>query len=145
MKRVFRNFDLGLLVLLSFVLASCHKELPSAQTDAEMNARILGTWVVDDGPLSLYYMEKTYAADGTSTGFFKNRQTGKRIEFTSRWQIKNGHYTGEVINSSNPSLPMGGSFSTQILKLTDKRFVTVQDGTGRVTVSHRKEHFAFSK
>ena len=132
----------GSLLLLALFLTACH-EGPAAQTDAEMNARVLGTWVVDDGPFSLYYMEKTHAPDGTATGFLLNRQTSKRIDFTSRWQIKDGHYTGQVIKSSDPELPAGAGFSTQILKLTDKQFVTMQDGTGRVTVSHRKGHFAF--
>ena len=132
------------LVILSLVLTACH-EGPSAQTDAEMNTRILGTWVVDDGPFSLYYMEKTYAPNGTATGYLLNRQTSKRIDFTSHWEIKDGHFTGRVINSSDPALPAGASFSTQILKMTDKQFVTVQDGAGRVTVSHRKQRLAFSK
>ena len=131
----------GSLVLFAFPITACHEE-PSARTDVEMNARVLGTWVVDDGPFSLYYMEKTYSPDGTSTGFFVNRQTGKRIDFTSRWQIKDGHYTGQVIESSDPDLPSGASFSTQVLKMTDKQFVTRQDGTGRVTFSHRKRRFA---
>jgi hypothetical protein len=107
-----------------------------------MNARIIGTWVMDDGPLSLYYMEKTYSPDGTSTGFLLNRQTGKRIDFTSRWEIKDGHSTGQVIRSSDPALPAGASFSTQVLKITDKQFVTKHDGTGRLTFSHRKGRFA---
>ena len=130
--------------LIAFFVIACREE-PSVQTDAEMNARIMGTWVVDDGPFSLYYMEKTYAPDGTATGFLLNRQTGKRIDFTSRWQIKDGHYTGQVITSSDPDLPAGSSFFTQILKMTDAQFITVQDGTGRVTVSHRKHEFAFFK
>jgi hypothetical protein len=107
-----------------------------------MNARLIGTWVVDDGPLSLYYMEKTYAPDGTAVGFLLNRQTRKRIDFTSSWQIKDGHYTGRITRSSDPALPEGANFSTQILKMTDKQFITVQDGTGRVTSSHRKGRFA---
>ena len=139
-----RMFAAGSLVLLTLLVTACH-EGASAQTDAEMNARILGTWVVDDGPFSLYYMEKTYAPDGTVTGFLLNRQTGKRIDFTSRWQIKNGHYTGQVITSSDPDLPAGASFSTQVVKMTDAQFVTIQEGTGRPTVSHRKHRFAFSK
>ena len=132
------------MVLLTLSVAACH-EAPSAQTDAEMNARILGTWVVDDGPFSLYYMEKTYAPDGTVAGFLLNRQTGKRIDFTSRWQIKSGHYTGQVITSSDPDLPAGASFSTQVVKMTDAQLLTIQESTGRLTVSHRKHRFAFSK
>ena len=131
----------GLLVLLALFVTGCHEE-SSARTDEEMNARIIGTWIMDDGLLSLYYMEKTYSPDGTSTGFLLNRQTGKRIDFTSRWEIKDGHYTGQVIRSSDPALPAGASFSTQVLKITDKQFVTKQDGTGRLTFSHRKGRFA---
>ena len=131
----------GSAFLLALSVAGCREEAP-ATNDSEMNARIIGTWVVDDGPFSLYYMEKTYAPDGTATGFLLNRQTGKRIDFTSSWQIKDGHFIGQVIRSSDPDLPAGGSFSTQVLKMTDKQFVTIQDGTGRVTVSHRKERFA---
>jgi hypothetical protein len=139
MKIVARTLAAGFLLALSF--AGCREEAP-VTNDSEMNARIIGTWVVDEGPFSLYYMEKTYAPDGTATGFLLNRQTGKRINFTSHWQIKDGHYNGEVIRSSDPDLPGGSSFSTQVLKITDKQFVTVQDGTGRVTVSHRKGRFA---
>ena len=139
MKMVIRTFAGGLLLAMNF--GGCREEAPATR-DSEMNARIVGTWVVDDGPFSLYYMEKTYAPDGTVTGFLLNRQTGKRIDFTSRWQIKDGHYTGQVITSSDPDLPAGVSFSTQVLKMTDKQFVTIQDGTGRVTVSHRKGRFA---
>ena len=131
----------GSVIVLALSLTACHEER-SAQTDAEMNARILGTWVVNDGPFSLYYMEKTYAPDGTSSGFLLNRQTSKRIDFTSRWEIKGGHYTGQVLRSSDPNLPTGASFSTQILKMTDTQFITLQEGTGRVTVSHRKGRFA---
>src|SRR5262249_1185417 len=95
------------------------------------------------GPLSLYYMEKTYAADGTSKGFLLNRQTGKRIEFSSRWEIKNGYLSGEVSSASDPrALPAGGSYLNKIVKMTDKRFIMVQEGTGRVTIKHRKGHFA---
>jgi hypothetical protein len=135
------RFAAGLLALLALFVTGCH-EGASARTDEEMNARIIGTWVMDDGPLSLYYMEKTYSPDGTSTGFLLNRQTGKRIDFTSRWEIKDGFYTAQVITSSDPDLPTGASFSTQVLKMTDKQFVTIQDGTGRVTFNHRKGRFA---
>ena len=131
----------ALVALSVLVVTACHEQ-PSARGDDEMKARIIGTWVVDDGSFSLYYMEKTYSADGTATGFLLNRQTQKRIDFTSRWQIKDGHYAGQVVRSSDPALPASASFSTQIIKLTDKQFVTVQDGTGRVTSSHRKGRFA---
>ena len=129
-------------LLLVFIVTGCHEER-SAKTDVEMHARIIGTWVVDDGPFSLYHMEKTYAPDGMATGFLLNRQTGKRIDFTSSWQIKEGRYTGRVIRSNDPALPEASSFSTQVLKMTDKQFITIQDGTGRVTSSHRKDRFAF--
>lgn len=131
----------SLFIAVALFASGCRQQ-PSVTSDSEMNARIIGTWVVDDGPFSLYYMEKTYAADGTATGFLLNRQTGKRIDFTSRWQIKDGHYSGQVITSSDADLPAGVSFSTQVLKMTDNRFITIQDGTGRVTVSHRKGRFA---
>ena len=139
MKIVACTLASGFLLALSF--SGC-REQAAATSDSEMNARMIGTWVVDAGPFSLYYMEKTYAPDGTVTGFLLNRQTGKRIDFTSHWQIKDGHFIGEVIRSSDPDLPAGGSFSTQVLKMTDKHFVTKQDGTGRVTVSRRKQRFA---
>lgn len=137
----FRIFTVGWSLLLAFGVAACREET-SAQTDAEMKARIIGTWVLDDGPLSLYYMEKTYASDGTSTGFLLNRQTGKRIEFTSRWEIKDGYLTGEVSSTSDPALLVGGNYLNKIVKMTDKRFIMVQEGTGRVTIKHRKGHFA---
>ena len=130
------------MLVLAFLVTGCGEAETTAQTDAEMQVRIVGTWVLDDGPFSLYYMEKTYAPDGTATGFLLNRQTSKRIDFTSRWEIKDGHYIGQVVRSSDPNLPAGASFSTQILKMTDTQFVTIQDGTGRVTVSHRKGRFA---
>jgi hypothetical protein len=139
MKIVVRVLAAGFLLTMS--LDGCREQAP-ATSDSEMNVRIIGTWVVDDGPFSLYYMEKTYAPDGTATGFLLNRQTGKRIDFTSHWQIKDGHYTGQIVTTSDPDLPAGASFSTQVLKMTDKQFVTMQDGTGRVTVSHRKGRFA---
>jgi len=126
----------------AFVFSGCDEQ-GSAQTDAEMKARIVGTWVMDDGPLSLYYMEKTYAPDGTATGYLLNRQTGKRIEFSSRWEIKNGYLSGEVSGASDPkALPAGGSYLNKIVTMTDKRFIMVQEGTGRVTVKHRKGRFA---
>jgi hypothetical protein len=108
-----------------------------------MNARILGTWVMDDGPLSLYYMEKTYSPDGTSSGFLLNRQTGKRIDFTSRWAITNGCFTGQVQRSSDPALMVGGTYSNKIIKMTDQSFWMVEQGTGRLTIKHRKHRFAF--
>lgn len=108
----------------------------------EMNTLIVGTWVLDDGPLSLYYMEKTYAPDGTSTGFLLNRQTGKRMEFTSRWQINNGRFTGQILTSSDPALPPGAAYSDQIVKMTKNRFVMIEEGTGRVTYKHRRHRFA---
>jgi len=132
----------GSSILFAFVWASCRDE-PSAQTDAEMKARIIGTWVLDDGPLSLYYMEKTYAPDGTATGFLLNRQTRKRIEFRSRWEIKDGYLSGEVSSASDArALPTGGNYSNKIVKMTDKRFIMIQEGTGRVTIKHRKGRFA---
>ena len=127
--------------VLAFICVGCHEE-PPATTDAEMKVRIIGTWVLNDGPLSLYYMEKTYALDGTSTGFVLNRQTGKRIDFASRWEIKDGYLTGEVSSASDPAMLVGGSYSNKIIKMTDKRFVMVQQGTGRVTIKHRKGRFA---
>ena len=126
---------------MAFIFSGCREEAP-AQTDAEMKARIIGTWVLDDGPLSLYYMEKTYAADGTATGFVLNRQTGNRIDFASRWEIKDSYLTGEVTSSSDPAMPVGGEYLNKILKMSDKRFVMIQQGTGRVTIKHRKGCFA---
>lgn len=128
-------------ILLVCTVTACREETP-AQTDAEMRARIIGTWVLDDGPLSLYYMEKTYAPDGTATGFLLNRQTGKRIEFSSHWEIKDGHLTGEVVKSSDPSFLVGGEYANRVVKMTDKRFIMIQEGTGRVTIKHRKGRFA---
>lgn len=127
--------------VLLFIFVGCREET-SATTDAEMKSRIIGTWVLDDGPFSLYYMEKTYSSDGTSSGFIVNRQTGKRIEFTSRWEIKNGYLSGEVSGASDPALVVGGSYLNKIVKMTDKRFIMVQEGTGRVTIKHRKGRFA---
>jgi len=130
-------------VLLAMIVTACREEAP-AQSDAEMNARIIGTWVMDDGPLSLYYMEKTYSPDGTAVGFLLNRQTGKRVDFTSRWEIKDGSFNGVVVTSSNPTaLPVGGAYWNKIIKMTDKRWVMIQEGTGRVTIKHRKGRFAF--
>jgi len=130
------------LFALVFICAGCHEE-PAAQTDAEMKARIVGTWVLDDGPLSLYYMEKTYAADGTSAGLLLNRQNGKRIAFTGQWQIKNGCFSGEVLTSTDPTaLPVGGAYRNDMVKITDKQWVMIQQGTGRVTIKHRKGRFA---
>jgi hypothetical protein len=129
------------LLPLAFLFAACHEQ-PTARTDAEMNARIIGTWVLDDGPLSLYYMEKTYAPDGTASGFILNRQTGKRTDFTSHWQIKNGYLSGEVSSASDRTLLVGGQYLNKIVKLTDKHFIMVQEGTGRVTAKHRKGQFA---
>jgi hypothetical protein len=128
-------------ITLCFVFAGCREET-AARTDMEMNTLIVGTWVLDDGPLSLYYMEKTYAPDGTSTGFLLNRQTGKRMEFTSRWQINNGRFTGQILTSSDPALPPGAAYSDQIVKMTKNRFVMIEEGTGRVTYKHRKHRFA---
>ena len=130
------------LVLIALVVAGCREEAP-AQNDAEMRARIIGTWVLNDGPLSLYYMEKTYSPDGTSTGFVLNRQTGKRINFTSCWEIKNGYFTGEVTTASDPAMRVGVPFLNKIIKLTNKQFVMIEEGTGRVTFKHRK-HALFS-
>ena len=141
MKLGFRKFATGSAVLLAVIVTACHEEA-CAQTDAEMKARIIGTWVLDDGPLSLYYMEKTYAADGTATGFVLNRQTGNRIDFASRWEIKDSYLTGEVTSSSDPAMPVGGEYLNKILKMSDKRFVMIQQGTGRVTIKHRKGCFA---
>jgi hypothetical protein len=134
-------FMAGWSLLLAFGVTAC-REQPSAQTDAEMKSRIIGTWVLDDGPLSLYYMEKTYAADGTASGFLLNRQTGKRIDFTSCWEIKDGYLMGEVSSTSDPALLVGGNYLNKIVKMTDKRFIMVQGGTGRVTIKHRKGRFA---
>ena len=142
--RSIRKFAIAFSLLLACVTAGCREETP-ALTDDEMKARIIGTWVLDDGPLSLYYMEKTYAADGTASGFLLNRQTGKRIEFNSRWQIKDGYLSGEVSSASDPTaLPAGGNYLNKIVKMTDKRFIMVQEGTGRVTVKHRKGRFAWN-
>jgi len=129
-------------VLVALLVAGCREEAP-AQTDAEMRARIIGTWVLDDGPLSLYYMEKTYWPDGTSAGFVLNRQTGKRINFRSRWEIRNSYFTGEVTTASDPAMRVGVPFLNKIIKLTEKQFVMIEEGTGRVTFKHRK-HTLFS-
>lgn len=136
------EFALTASVLFGFVVIGCREQAP-AQTDAEMKARIIGTWVLNDGPLSLYYMEKTYWPDGTSAGFILNRQTGKRIDFTSRWEVRNGNFTGQVVTSSDPALLVGATFSDRIVKLTDTQFVMIENGTGRVTFKHRKHRLAF--
>lgn len=137
-----RKFAAAPVVLVALVVTACREE-PPAQDDAEMRARIIGTWVLNDGPLSLYYMEKTYSPDGTSTGFVLNRQTGKRINFTSHWEIKNGYFTGEVTTASDPAMRVGVPFLNKIIKLTDKQFVMIEEGSGRVTFKHRK-HALFS-
>ena len=136
-----RTLAIRLPLLVAFVFTACREEAP-VTSDPEMKARIVGTWVLDDGPLSLYYMEKTYSPDGTAAGFVLNRQTGKRIDFTSHWEIKNGYFTGQVVASSDPTLPVGGEYSNKIIKMTEKRFVMIQQGTGRVTIKHRKGRFA---
>ena len=134
------------LFALACAIAACREDdQVSARTDAEMKALIIGTWVLDDGPLSLYYMEKTYSPDGTSTGFLLNRQTRKRIDFTSSWKIEDGNLTGSVVTSSDPTaMAPSASYSNKIVKLTDKQFVMVQYGTGRVTIKHRKGRFAWN-
>jgi len=137
-----RRFAAGSLVLLAFVIIGCREEAP-AQTDAEMKARIIGTWVLSDGPFSLYYMEKTYWPDGTSAGFILNRQTSKRIDFTSRWEIRDGYFSGQVVTTTDPALLVGATFSDKIIKLTDKQFVMIEQGTGRLTIKHRKHRFVF--
>jgi len=142
-RRISPKFVKTLPLLLASILLGCGKEseIP-ARTDGEMAARIIGTWVLDDGPFSLYYMEKTYSPDGTSAGFLVNRQTGKRIAFTSRWQIKNGCFSGEVLTSTDPTaLPLGGAYWNQMIKITNNQWVMVQQDTGRVTIKHRKGHF----
>ena len=137
--------SLLLVFVLTLLVTGCGKEAETpARTDAEMAARIIGTWVLDDGPLSLYYMEKTYSADGTSAGFLLNRQTSKRIVFSGRWQIRNGYFSGEVLTSTDPkALPLGGAYWNQMVKVTDKQWIMVQQDTGRVTIKYRKGHFAF--
>jgi hypothetical protein len=136
--------NLFLVFLLAFLAAGCGKEseIP-ARTDTEMAACIIGTWVLDDGPLSLYYMEKTYAPDGTSAGLLLNRQTGKRIAFTGRWKIKNGYFSGEVITSTDTkALPLRAAYWDKIVEITNSKWVMIEQGTGRVTFKHRKGHFA---
>ena len=137
--------SLFLVFALTFLVAGCNKESETpARTDTEMAARIIGTWVLDDGPLSLYYMEKTYSPDGTSAGFLLNRQTGRRIAFSGTWQIKNGCFSGEILTSTDPkALPLGGAYWNQMVKITDNQWIMVQQDTGRVTIKHRKGHFAF--
>jgi len=143
----FRKSVGALSLLLVSILLGCGEETETpARTDSEMAARILGTWVLDDGPLSLYYMEKTYSADGTSAGFLLNRQTGKRIGFTGLWQIKNGYFSGEVLTSTDPkALPIGAEYWNKMVKITDKQWVMVQQDTGRVTIKHRKRHLFSSR
>jgi hypothetical protein len=134
----FRIFTVGWSLLLALGITACREEAP-AQTDAEMKSRIIGTWVLDDGPLSLYYMEKTYVADGTSAGLLVNRQTGKRVAFTGRWQMQNGYFSGEVLSSTDPkTLPVGGAYWNKMIKITDKEWVMIQPDTGRVTFKRRK-------
>jgi hypothetical protein len=144
MKIDIRAFAAGSSVLLAFIVTGCREEAQvPARTDAEMTACIIGTWVLDDGPLSLYYMEKTYAQDGTSAGFLLNRQTSKRIAFTGRWQIKNGYFSGKVVTSTDPkALPLGGEYWDKIVKVTNKQWVMIEQGTGRVTIKHRKGRFS---
>lgn len=126
------------MFLLSLVTLGCRQEAP-ATTDEEMKARVVGTWVLDDGPLSLYYMEKTYSPDGTSAGILVNRQTGKRVAFTGHWQIKNGCFSGNVLTSTDPkTLPPNAAYWNDIVKITDNQWTMVQQGTGRVTTKRRK-------
>jgi hypothetical protein len=143
-RRNFPRFVKTLPLLLASILVGCGREseIP-ARTDAEMTAFIVGTWVLDDGPFSLYYMEKTYSPDGTAAGFLLNRQTGKRIAFTGRWQIKNGYFSGEVLTSTDPNaLPLRAAYWDKIVEITNNKWVMIEQGTGRVTFKHRKGHFA---
>jgi hypothetical protein len=139
------RFAAGSSALLAFIVIGCREEAQvPARTDDEMTACIIGTWVLDDGPLSLYYMEKTYSPDGASAGFLLNRQTGKSIAFTGHWQIKNGYFSGEVVSSTDPkALPVGAGYWDKIVKITNNRWVMIEQGTGRVTIKHRKHRFAF--
>lgn len=143
MQRDFPKFVRALPLLLASILLGCGQAETPARTDSEMAARIIGTWVLDDGPLSLYYMEKTYSPDGTSAGFLLNRQTGKRIAFTGHWQIKNGYFSGEVVTSTDPkALPLGAAYWNEVVKITNNQWVMIQGDTGRVTIKHRKGRFS---
>lgn len=132
----------GFAILLGAFLASCQESLP-ARTDAEMAAKIVGTWIADaDGMLA--YMEKTYRPDGTSEGFLLDETAGRRVAFTSSWKINNGYLNGEVLTSTDPEgLPVGAKYSDKIVKVTNKRFVTIPEGYEVETVKRRKHRFFF--
>jgi hypothetical protein len=118
-------------------LSSCGEGSP-ATTDAEMTARIVGTWINDDGS-----MEKTYRADNTSEGsLVLGPHPEDRIYFTSKWEVKNGFFNGEVLSTSDPdSVPVGFKYADKILTVTNRRFVILEEGMTEPTVKHRKRRF----
>jgi hypothetical protein len=126
---MFRPSGLILQLFVVGFLGWCEQRTLS-QSDAELRSKIIGTWKADyDNPWG--HMEKTFDSDGRTSGFilFKENDEIRRVNFVSSWQVENGYLKGTVLSSDDSSsLSPGDSYTDKIISVTDREFVTIEEG-----------------
>ena len=92
---------LYLIHFLILFIFGCSTIPTDTISDEEYTKLLIGTWVAQyslDGDKKIMYGEKTYAADGTATGFISYRvkmpsrdyREIEHISYISKWMIENG-------------------------------------------------------
>jgi hypothetical protein len=126
----------GFQILLAFVLVSWGEEAPPT-TDAELAARIVGTWVRPAGG-ELPYIDQTYRPDGTFGCFMFGPPPHRRADFSGKWEIKSGYLNREIVTTTDPErLPIGLKSSDKIIKLTKDEFVFENKDGIQETLHHK--------
>jgi hypothetical protein len=113
------------LLCLACAIFAFNLTVLAANDDAELSAKIVGTWTTDPADLAVISGTSTYNADGTGTKVMeqKGQPASSAVRVTTKWSIKNGILSVRNVKSSNPKmLPEGVEVKERVLFIGDKRF-----------------------
>jgi len=123
-------------------LAWSSTEPQTHPTDAEIRQKIVGTWLVD-----------TRLANGNSvvgteailvSGVITSKATltlgdkKEELEFTGKWQVKDGYLIETVEKSNTKRIPIGKITRDKVITLNDKTYVYETESGKTVTRERSK-------
>ncbi len=117
------------LIIIAVLLTACHRKDADTSADAQIRARLVGTWTINWGQSTNFAVRGVLALspDGTSSCRLTNRWKSGQREFAyeATWQIKTGALVFTYTKTSQPQeVPVGTTESVRILRLTDTSFDT---------------------
>ena len=120
--------------------------LSAAESDAVLKSRLVGTWHsafewknADDQELWVTSRgQDTYSVDGQVHGMSVSRHGGQeeRVEYSGRWDIKDGVLMVEVTGASGGYIGAGTITRDRIMQL-DASTLTIEAADGNTVVLHR--------